>query len=252
MQLGDMANATRQFVACTEIEEGSDLALLKKQATAAYSTATTLLEKAREKMMEAPTDPEGLILSAQRELLLGNTIRAFYWLDLTLRRAPEEERAWQLLGVVFARHNQVEQFIAQWGASKPQGDQAWLKLAQQAAQLQEWESALAFANRFVTAETPSAEEVLAAFALDRRNPKIAQEWLEKATIKRPESPSPWLVLADLAIALQQPASAQTYLQEAAARNASAEEIEKRKVRLEGGAAERPEVTPFEPVRSYIQ
>ncbi len=250
--LGDVTNAVLQFSSLPEPKEGSDLAMFKKQATTAYASAQGLLEKAREKMTADPTDPEGYVMSAQRELLLGNNVRSFYWLELALRRNPEHVKAWELMGVIFARHNQADQFIAQWGATKPQGDQAWLRLAQQAAMFQSWDGALIFANRFVSDATPSAEEMLAAVALEMRNVKKAQEWLEKAAQKRPDSPTPWLLLADLAFALQQPDESRRCLEEAQKRNAPVEEIEKRKAKYENGATPPPEATPFEPVRTYIQ
>lgn len=252
MQMGDMANAAQQLAGLPDLEEDNEITVLKKQANTAYSAAQELLDKARETMTEDPKNPESFVMSAQREMLLGDNVRAFYWLELALRRDPDQEQAWSLIGVLFARHNQADQFIAQWGTTKPHGDQAWLKLAQQAALFQSWDGALVFVNQFVTDETPSAEEILAAFALELRNTKKAREWLEKATVERPESHTPWLLLADLAIALQQPEEAQKNLQEAKKRSAPAEEIEKRKTHLQGGAPEASEAKPFEPVRSYIQ
>ena len=252
MTLGDTKSAVRQFALLPEAPENSETDIFRKQTAMAYNTAQTLLDKAREQMTENPSDPASYVTSAERELLLGNAMRAFYWLELALRRDPEQEKAWELMGVVFARQDQADQFIAQWGDSKPRGDQAWLRLSKQATVFRAWDAALTFANLFVTPETPAAEELLAAFALELRNFDKAQEWLEKATVARPDSPAAWLVLADIAAAMQRPDEARNYLEEAQKRNAPAEELETRRNRLDGVAEAQPPTTPSEPVRSYIQ
>ena len=96
MALGDTESAAQQFATLPEAPENSETDIFRKQAAMAHNTAQTLLDKAREQMTENPSDPAGYVTSAERELLLGNAMRAFYWLELALRRDPEQEKAWEI------------------------------------------------------------------------------------------------------------------------------------------------------------
>ncbi|MCK5863337.1 MAG: hypothetical protein KAH38_12685 [Candidatus Hydrogenedentes bacterium] len=252
IRMGDTTHAAQQFARLLDPPEQSEAGRLQKQSAMAYNAAEELWDKARQQMADDPTNPLGYVNAAERELLLGNKMRAFYWLELALRREPEQERAWALMGNTLARSGQANQFIAQWGSTKAQGDGAWLLLAKQTAMFQAWEGALLYASQFTTPETPTAEELLGAFALEMKNIQEAKNWFKRAAEAHPKRYTAWLALSDISTVMQQPEDAQHYLDEAERCNAPAEEVKKRRARSEGTNEEEAETEAFKPVRSYLQ
>jgi hypothetical protein len=249
---GDVTGSAALYAGVPELDENTVDGALKKQALAARNAAYALQETARKKVLENTGAVEGYIASGESNLISGNMLRAFYWLELAMRKDPKATRPWELAGIIFARHNQAEQFVQQWGSHDGVAKEVWLSLARQAALTQAWESALVYADQAVMPEGPSGEEYLAAFAAEMKRISVAEEWLKRAAEKRPEAPGPWLYLCDFAHASKKPEEAQRYLEEAKKRNASPEEVQKRIDRLnalEQGAA--PEKSA-EPVRTYMQ
>ena len=252
MMLGNTTMAAIHFAALPGFDEDSEAGMYQAQALNTFNAARSQLTAARELIAENPLDVSGYVAMAESDLLSGNLMRAFYWLVLALRRDESNMRAWELLGMTFARHDHAADFVASWGALTPPGHEAWLRLARQAAGFRAWDAAQTYAKHFVSDDTPSVEEFMAVFAMEARRPALAREWLEKATAARPDNYAPWLALTDMALAMDNAGEAREFLREAQERNAPEEEVEKRHARIEGDLPVPDETQPFEPVRTFIQ
>ncbi len=251
--LGALEQAAAVFEFAPVQQDNTLAGVMQKQSRTARDTARALRDKAREQLVADAADAAGYVALAEAELAGGNLLRAFYWLELALRRDKNVPRAWELMGIIFARHNQSEKFIARWGDMKSDTPQSWLPLARQAAVAQSWDAALAYAYQGYTGEPPLPEEYLAAFALEMQRPAVADDWLQKAIEAHPDAYGPWLFKTDIALSRQQFDEARRAIEEARRRSAPEEEIEKRKTLFDAPDAQAPETPPiFEPVRSVIQ
>ncbi len=253
MLLGDLTAAATTLSALPELEDGSKEAALKQQAVAIRNAALTLQEKARKELNESPTNAAGIVASAESNLMSGNFMRAFYMLELALRKDPAVERGWDLMGILCASRGADENFMRQWGALRSENPAAWLALARRVAMAQSWDAALAYAQQGVSDATPSAEEYMAAFAMEMKRTPLAVQWLEKAAQARPQAYAPWLALCDIAMASSAAPRAQQMLEEAAQRNAPEDELQKRRSHMDAEPNQDPSSpAPFEPVRTLIQ
>lgn len=252
-ETGNIVQAAAVFDFAPPQPENSYEDMMMQQSQMARRVVHSLRDRARQQLMEDPIASDGYVSSGEAELAGGNFIRAYYWFNLAMRRDQEAERAWEMMGLIFARHDQAEMFIERWAHVKKDQPEVWVALARQAALAQSWDAALAYVYQADVGEAPLPEEYLAIFAIEMQRMAVAEQWLARAAEAHPEAFSPWLLKADIAIARQQKEEALGMLEEAGRRNAPQEELDKRKERLDAmDAAPRDDERPFEPVRSIIQ
>ncbi|HOC68008.1 MAG: hypothetical protein BWX80_03290 [Candidatus Hydrogenedentes bacterium ADurb.Bin101] len=251
--LGDMNGAAGVFASLPEYPEDGPDGNVQRQALAAVDTAGKFQESYRKQIMENPQSISGYVALAESCVASGNLLRAFYWLELVLRRAPDTEGAWELLGTIFALQRQQDYFIRQWGAMKTAAPEAWVRLARRTAHGGAWDAAFEYVKYPGITAGVSAEEYMAVFAVETKDFDRAEQWLTRAVEAHPLSYGPRLFKADLAIAGNAPNDARRYLDEARLLQAPESEIEKRAARLrQGRDAAKPSSRPQMPVRSYIQ
>ena len=218
------------------------LDLLARQIQAVDKNASDLL-------MQNASSVEAITGLAEAAFLRGQTMRAFYYLDLALRRTPENDHAWVLMGCTRAQMNAVENFLDEWGRKRRRDHAVWEDLARHCARAGAWEAALRYLGHASQGgEHPDRAEIrMADIALELRQPQRAQMLLQQTAEKAPEDPAPWLRLADLAIEAQDKTRAGQFLAEAEKRHAFPENIEARRKK----AGIDPD-TPFAPVRTIIR
>lgn len=251
--LGDIEKAREMLSRLPEYEKDSPGGILHRGVVDASNNARTLQESYRRKISRNPADISAYVDLAKGSLLSGNSLRAFYFLEMALRRDSGNMEAWEHLGLVFARQNQAADFIGRWGAGKESASQAWFSLARRAAQAGIWNAAFEYVKGVAAAGMPSAEEYVAVFAIEAKREDVAREWIARAIETHPDSYSPRLLQADIALAGNAPDEARAFLEEARRLQAPEEELRKRQDRLPGGPpASSVTGEPFEPVRTYIQ
>ncbi len=251
--LGDMTGAANLFASLPEYPKDSPEGIAQRQALTAADNATNFRDDYRKKVMEDPHSAAGYVALARSCFLEGNLLRAFYWLEMTLRREPNTEGAWELLGTLLALRNQSAYFISQWGPLKADMPQAWLLLARSAAAASSWEAAYEYAKHAAGKSGLSPEEFMAAFAVESGQLDRAEQWLARAVEMYPLAYSPRLLKADLAIAGNRPDDARRFLDEARLMQAPEAEITQRLERLKQSSVDKTTSPgPFKPVRTYIQ
>jgi len=252
-RLGDMNRAANLFGSLQEFPEDSADGMLQRQALATAKTAGALQESYRKEIINDPQSISGYAALAEASYASGNLLRAFYWLEMTLRRNPDTEGAWELMGTLFALQDSPEYFISQWGALKQDAAQPWFNLARRAAHNTAWDASYKYAGNAVRTGGLSAEEYMALFAVELNQLSRAEEWLSRAVKAHPLSYTPRLLKADVAIAQGDTGEARRYLDEARLLQAPEAEINKRLAQLrQNEKSESSPGTSFEPVRTYIQ
>jgi len=251
--LGDIETARETLATMPELPQDSPEGGFQRSVVDASNGGRTLQESYRKKISQNPKDLSAYVDLAKGCLLSGNNLRAFYFLEMVLRREPANREAWEYLGMVFARVKQPACFISQWGAAVPERSQAWFALAGRAAKAGFWDAAFDYIKAFAGTGVPSAEEYMAVFALESKRADLAEQWVSRAVEAHPESYSPRLLQADIALAGNAPDKALAFLEEARRLQAPEAELRKRTERLPGGQVMAPSPgEPFQPVRTYIQ
>lgn len=210
-------------------KEDATIAALQKQFEAMAGQLQALDAKAEQQFGENSTGLDGFSTTAEADLLRGKFLQAAYLLNVILKRDPENVQAWPLLGYARAAMDDTAGFLAEWGAARADNPDAWKTLAARCAMGGEWDAALAY----LSSETAGGGAVsphmrLAEIALELRQGRRAFALLQQAAQVRPDDPAPWLRMCDLAISGKDQVRARQFLAEAEKRNASAEEIEKRR------------------------
>jgi len=230
------------------VGDNATLAALLKQFEAAAGQLQALDAKAEQQFSENSTGIDGLITTAEADLLRGKALGAAYLLNVILKRDPENAQAWTLLGYARAAMDDAAGFLAEWGAARADNPDAWKTLAARCAMGGEWDAALAYlSSEPAGGGAVSPHMRLAEIALELRQGRRAFALLQQAAQAHPDDPAPWLRMCDLAIAGKDQVRARQFLAEAEKRNASAEEIEKRRQAV--GAT--PEEA-LEPLRTIIR
>ena len=251
--LGDMNGAAALLAPLPEFPEDSADGVFQQQVFAVSGSAKTFQETYRKQIMKDPQSVAGYAALAESCFGSGNLLRAFYWLEMVMRRAPDTEGAWELMGTIFALQKQTDYFISQWGGLKADMPQAWARLARRSAQGGAWEGSYAYARHAENAAGLSAEEYMAVFAVENKELDRAEEWLARAVEAHPLSYFPRLFKADLAIARNAPDEARRYLDEARLLQAPESEITRRASRLKPTPdMGKPSGGSQPPVRTYIQ
>lgn len=252
-RLGDLENAGNILATLPEFAEDTPEAQLQHQVKDVINRAHGLENTYREKIAKNPQDSSAYIALAESNILVGKDLRAFYFLELALRKSPNNQEAWEMLGLIFAKKNQPEHFIERWGNLRAEKADEWFTLARRVARAGMWNAAFVYSGLCVKDAVLSAEEYVAGFAVEARRPEIAREWLVRAVEAHPNSYNPRLLLADLAIAEGDFEGARRYLEEASRLQAPEAELAKRREKLvesAPGVSGRQEV--LEPGRTYIQ
>jgi Tfp pilus assembly protein PilF len=247
--LGDIEQAYPRLFRATGGEEDSPWMPMLQQFDAMLRQIQSVDQAAATQLAQNTTAAEGIAGLAEAALLRGQTQRAFYLLELALRRAPGHDPAWILMGAACAQMEGADHFLEKWGRQRRRDKTVWDELARRCARSGAWEASLRYLDYAVGGgERPEQAEIrLAEIALEMKQTQRAQWWLQQAVEKRPEDPAPWLRMADLAIEAQDKTRAGQFLAEAEKRHAFPEDIEARskKAGLDSGV-------PFSPVRTIIR
>ena len=118
--LGDIETARETLATMPELPQDSPEGGFQRSVVDASNGGRTLQESYRKKISQNPKDLSAYVDLAKGCLLSGNNLRAFYFLEMVLRREPANREAWEYLGMVFARVKQPACFISQWGAAVPE------------------------------------------------------------------------------------------------------------------------------------
>lgn len=253
VNLGDIETAREVLAKMPGLPKESPEGAFQRSITDVSNSARTLQESYRKKISQDPRDLSAYVDHAKGSLLAGNSLRAFYFLEMALRREPANREAWEYLGMVFARESQASAFITRWGAASPERSQAWFSLAGRAAKSGLWDAAFEYARIFAGDGVPSAEEYMAVFAMESKQADVAEQWVTRAIEAHPQSYSPRLLQADIALARNAPDAGLAFLEAARRLQAPEDELRKRMERLPGSPSPAPVPgESFEPVRTYIQ
>jgi len=214
------------------------LAAPLKQFQSVLEQVRSLDQRADTAAKEHPESPESIALRAERLLVEGRTMSAFYLLQLALDQAPAQDGVWALLGYVSARMSSGDQFLAERGESRASNAAAWGQLAVRTASGGLWEAAEAYLRYGLTrvGGTDLPEVKLAGIAVQLRQIPKATAYLEAAQQAYPDRPEPWLGLADIAITAGESTRAVTLLDGAEARGAAAELVKPLRDKLGGEKA----------------
>lgn len=184
----------------------------------------------------------GVVLRAELAYLKGHYMESFYLLERLLRNEPENAQAWSMLGLVRARMQQAEQFLAE-NADKPAATgPAWDDVVRRCAASGQWDAALTYIQRS-PGENPEVR--LASIAQEYRQPQRVESLLRLAAEKAPENPLPWLRLCDLATEAKDFAKANQSLAEAQKRGATEEQLKPLRDKL--GTPQTPGAVPMQKI-----
>lgn len=190
---------------------------------------------------------EGELLAARRQFL-----RAAYNLEAYLSTAPDEVRAWVLLGFVKGAQGTHQRFLEEWPApptTSSEDPSPWILLAQNCAMHGRWDLGLEYlGSRQAAAQVPYPLVSAAEVALSLRQLTQARDFLRQASEAYPDSPLPWLRLCDIAMGSNDFTTARGYLAEAEKRNADPNEIASRKEKLEATGKEGRDQAPITVLR----
>jgi tetratricopeptide (TPR) repeat protein len=247
--LGDIEQALPRLHRAVGDDAESPMMPVIQQLDALARQIQTVDKTASELLMQNAASVEAITGLAEAAFLRGQTLRAFYYLDLALRRAPENNHAWVLMGCTRAQMNAADGFLDEWGPQRRRNHAVWEELARHCARAGAWEAALRYLEHASQGgEHPDRAEIrMADIAIELRQPQRAQMLLQQTAEKAPEDPAPWLRLADLAIEAQDKTRAGQFLAEAEKRHAFPEDIEARRKK----AGIDPDA-PFTPVRTIIR
>ncbi len=210
------------------------------QFTAMAEQVQTMRQRVDAAMNQNPAGIEGLMARVDLLLVEGRLMSAFYLLQVVMEQAPSSDAAWATLGMVSARINGIEHFLADWGASRAGNLAAWDQLTGRCAVTGAWDAAERYLRHGISG-TPGAmpELKLAEIAMQVKQPQRAVTYLDAAQKAYPASPLPWLQMADINIAAEDFARARGQLDEAEKRGAAPEEIKARRDKLGAGQGSVP-------------
>lgn len=193
-------------------------------------------QRAESAMAQNPGSPEGALVRAEKLLMEGRIMSAFYLLQLVMPQSTGNDAAWAMLGFVSARVEGSQNFLNEWGASRAGNTAAWEQLAMRCGLAGSWDAAELYLRHGLSGVAGAMPEMkLAGVALQARQGERAMAYLDAAQKAYPESPAPWLQLADMSIATQNLALARSQLDEAEKRGATPEEVKARRDKLGSGA-----------------
>ncbi len=210
------------------------------QFTAMAEQMQNLRQRVDTAMSQNPAGVEGLMARADLLLAEGRLMSAFYLLQVVMEQAPSSDAAWATLGMVSARINGSEHFLADWGASRAGNLAAWEQLTGRCAVTGAWDAAELYLRHGLSGVPGTMPELkLAEIALQVKQPQRAVTYLDAAQKAYPDSPLPWLQMADMNIAAEDFARARGQLDEAEKRGAAPEEIKARRDKLGAGQSSVP-------------
>ncbi len=216
-----------------------------KQFKAAAEQIAAVRAQSEEAQRNAPGSPVVLILQAQRSLLEGRTLSAFYLLQLALEQEPSNLGAWSLLGYVSARMDGADHFLSERGTAQAGNWEAWMQLSGRCAAGGVWsaaESYLRYGAQQQFGERPIPELALSDIAMTLQQPERSAAYLEAAQTAYPARPEPWLRAADVAIASGDMNRARGLVGEAEKRQADPAAIKERMEKLGEKAPAREGIT----------
>lgn len=181
-----------------------------------------LRAQAEEIQKNGPQSATLLVVQAQRNLMEGRTLSAFYMLQLAMTVEPANPGAWTLLGLTSARLDGAQNFLNEWGAQQATNWEAWTQLATRCGASGVWDAAEAYIRYGAPKATPQAlpEVALADIALALNQPNVAAGFLKTAQSAYPDRPEAYLRLADMALTMGDKVQARNLLGEAEKRGAS--------------------------------
>jgi tetratricopeptide (TPR) repeat protein len=197
----------------------------------------TLSQQAMTAVQQAPNSPEALRLRGQLLSVQGHDLQASYALDAAVRRNPQDSTAWLLLGLARARMDSAATFVREWPTAPPSpvpNTTPWRTLADSTAASGDWKSAIVYLQAAqASGELGNTALPIAAadIAVQERQPRQAEAFLQQAAEAAPTDPVPWLRLTDLAIEQGELARARAFYVKARERNAAPEELAKREAKL---------------------
>ncbi len=202
-----------------------------------------LRAQAEEIQRNAPQSAALLVVQAQRNLMEGRVLSAFYMLQLAMTVEPNNPGAWTLLGLTSARLEGAENFLAEWGGQQANNWDAWTQLATRCGASGVWDAAEAYIRYAAPKVTPQAlpEIALADIAMALNQPNLAAGFLKTAQTAYPDRPEAFLRLADMAFAVGDKSQARALLSEAEKRGATGAAV----------AALNEKLGPVQPAREGI-
>lgn len=231
--LGDLETGVPLLQRAAGDAPDSPLAAPLQHFTTLAQQVQELGNRAETALSQRPDSAEGLMIRAEKNLLEGRTLAAFYLLHVVMDLAPAQDGAWAMLGLTSARLSGSDNFLQAWGASRAGNLEAWRQLAVRCAAGGAWDVAETYLRHGLgtVSNAPAPEIVLAEIAVQLRQGPRAATYLEAAQQAYPDDPQPWLRSADLAIAAQDMARARLLLDEAEKRSATPEELKARRDQL---------------------
>lgn len=238
--LGAVEESRNVFARAVALTQGP----VQEQAQAALNELAKTLQSVNAVQQQsmaviqgAPDSPDALRLRGQLLSSLGYNLEASYVLGAAIQRNPQDGNAWLFLGLTRARMNSAAAFVREWPVA-PQSPlpntTPWRLLAANTSSTGDWNSALVYlqaadrAGELAGLPLPVAAGDL---AVQVGEPRQADAFYKQAAGAVPTDPLPWLRLTDLAISQKDLASARTYYVKARERNASPEDLAKRKEKI---------------------
>lgn len=210
------------------------------QFTKMAEQVQTVRQRVETAISQNPGSIEGLMARVDLLLAEGRLMSAFYLLQLVMEQVPSSDAAWATLGMVSARINGSEHFLADWGASRAGNLPAWEQLSGRCAVTGAWDAAELYLRHGISGAPGAMPELkLAEIALQAQQPQRALTYLDAAQKAYPDSPLPWLQMADMSIAAEEFGRARGQLDEAEKRGAAPEEIKTRRDKLGAGQGSVP-------------
>jgi protein O-mannosyl-transferase len=229
-QIGDTMTALTLMEMVAEEGREEALAVPLERLRNLSQQINALGEQASRAQREAPRSAEGLVLQAQRNLLQGQILSAFYVLQLAATREPSNIGAWTLLGITSARLNGTQNFLAERGSIPGADIDAWRQLAFRCAAAGAWPAAEIYLRHGTGQQSDAValpELILADVATELKQPQRALAYAEAARKAHPTNALPVLRLVDLAIASDDKGRARALLSEAEKLNADSAAIQER-------------------------
>lgn len=235
LAIGDNHGAARVLRAVVSNKDlDSPLARSLKEAQTRDNTIEINAAKVMKILAKQPHDLNGLRLLGQLNILSGHYLEALYNANLVLEQAPHDLAAWIQMGVAKGTMGEADQFLAEFPAPAPAAGNAspMRQLVLTCASIGLWDEGLTYlekSQRPASAPPPMVE--LADIALRLKQPRVAWDFLGRATKAYPKDPRPWLRLCDMAIAGKDTKTAKHFFLEAEKRHADPAEMASRRQEL---------------------
>lgn len=197
-------------------------------------------QRADAALSQNPGAVEGAVARAEKLLMEGRTMSAFYLLQLVIPQTVGNDGPWAMLGVVSARIGGAENFLKDWGPSRAGSVAAWEQLGFRCAAAGAWDAAELYIRYGLSSVAGAMPELkLATIAMQAKQPDRAMSYVDAARKAYPDSPAPWLQMADMSIEAQNFALARGQIDEAEKRGATPEEVKARRDKLGSGQSSVP-------------